>query len=153
MVSYNATIRSRHPSQRVFDYLANFANAVQWDPGSSEAEQFVTGPPALGSRFHLVSRFMGRKVKLTYEMTEFTQPQRFTVKADNGGFSLEDTVSIQPSKDGCNVHYHAKLNFQGVGRLLTPIWWLVFRRIGSKGAAGLADWLNRDEFDRPSSDE
>ena len=137
MVSYDATIRSRHPSQRVFAYLAYFANAVQWDPGISEAERFVTG----------------RKGKLTYEMTEFTQSRRFTVKADNGGFSSEDTVSIQPSIDGCNVHYHATLNFSGVGSLLTPIWWLVFRRIGSKAAAGLADWLHRDEFDRPSPDE
>ena len=32
------------------------------------------------------------------------------------------------------------------GKLLTPLWAIVFRRIGSKAAAGLRDWLNREEL-------
>jgi hypothetical protein len=151
MVSFNATIRSKHPPHLVFDYLAEFSTAVQWDPGIVEGESLVSRPPALGSRFHLVSEFVGRKVELTYEITEFDQPRRFTVQADGGGFASEDTVTVEPVGDGCDVHYHATLSFSGVGRLLTPIWWHVFRRIGSKAAAGLADWLNRDELGRPPS--
>ena len=145
MVRYQATVRSKHLAEDVFDYLAKFSSAAQWDPGIVAGEMLTPEPVQVGSRFRLVSKLLGREVVLNYETRAIVQAERFTVFADGGSFVSEDTVTIEPlDGGGCTVRYDATLRFSGAGKLLTPLWAIVFRRIGSKAAAGLRDWLNRE---------
>lgn len=145
MVRYIASIKSRHPAERVFDYLSRFSSAEQWDPGIVRGEMLTPEPVSAGSKFRLVSKLLGREVVLTYELTRLDRPSQFVVFADGGSFVSEDTITVEPAADGgCTVTYDATLRFSGMGKLLTPMWAIVFRRIGSKAAAGLRDWLNRE---------
>jgi hypothetical protein len=144
MLSYNATIGSKHSPETVFDYLANFANAAEWDPGIVEANLVTPEPIQFGSRFELVSTIAGRRVKLTYQLLTFDRPNVFVVRAEGSGFVSEDTISFKPEGEGTIVHYNANLILLGVGRVFTPVWKIVFNRIGSRAAKSLAKWLNRE---------
>jgi len=151
MVTYTASIESIHSQEEVFDYLADFSSAAQWDPAIESGTNMNTGPIGLGSRFDLVSRFLGREVELSYSTTEIDRPRRFVVSADSGGFCSEDTISVEPRDEGCVVHYHATLHFRGPGRLLSFLWQLVFNKIGAKAKAGLNDYLNRSALELGSN--
>ena len=74
MARYRATIQSKKSPEEAFEYLADFANAREWDPGVVEGENLTGQPLGPGSRFGLVSRFLGRRVPLEYRVIAFEPP-------------------------------------------------------------------------------
>lgn len=74
MASYRARVASSLPPTEVFDYMARFSNAVEWDPGVTEATEVDPGAPAIGSRYRLTVRAFGRAVPLEYRIAELTGP-------------------------------------------------------------------------------
>ena len=41
----------------VFDYVADFSNAAEWDPGIAEATKVTDGQVRMGSEFDVVALF------------------------------------------------------------------------------------------------
>ena len=54
MARYRTTIQSKKSPEETFEYLADFANAREWDPGVVEGENLTGRPLGAGSRFRLV---------------------------------------------------------------------------------------------------
>ena len=140
MPRYRASIDAPLDAAAAFDYLADFSTTQEWDPGVSEASMRTPAPVGLGSQFHVVASFAGRKVPLTYEITAFERPDRFTVRAENGSTISEDTITVLPAAiDGgpVTVQYDAELRLKGAFRALEPVMGLLFNGIGDRAAAGL----------------
>ena len=57
------------PASVVIDYLKDFGHAVHWDPGTQSCRRVDSGPVRVGSVWHNVSLFIGRRVELTYRLT------------------------------------------------------------------------------------
>jgi hypothetical protein len=143
MARYTTTIRTTLEESGAFAYMADFSNARFWDPSVSEARREDEGPVGRGSRFHLVVRFAGRDVPLTYTIIAFEPPTLVVLEARRG-FVSRDTITVQPAEGGGSVvRYDALLAFEGIGRLLDPVMQLAFDRVGARAAAGLARVLNR----------
>lgn len=53
MATYHGTVASTWPADAVFDYLATFSNAAEWDPGVLSAGRRDIGPLGVGTVFHL----------------------------------------------------------------------------------------------------
>ena len=51
MATYRAHVTSLRPQAEVFDYMARFSNAAEWDPGVTEATEVDPGAPTLGSTY------------------------------------------------------------------------------------------------------
>jgi uncharacterized protein YndB with AHSA1/START domain len=149
MSEYRTTILSNRPPGEVFDYLADFSNAAEWDPGITEATDVTGEPIGPGSRFHLVAMFLGRSVHLEYEITTYEPPRRVVLEADEERLHAVDMMDVLPEANGSRITYRAELTAKGaVGRLLDPALGLAFRRIGDRGAEGLRQVLNRDTTNR-----
>ena len=76
MPQYRTTFAVDWSPAQAFHYMANFSNSAEWDPGVARAEQLTDDPRAVGARFAVVAKFLGRKVKLTYETVELDPPRR-----------------------------------------------------------------------------
>ena len=74
MARYVATADSPRPRAEVFDYLKDFSNAAEWDPGVAEARRLDGGEIRVGSEFLLVTEFLGRRTPLTYRVAELRSP-------------------------------------------------------------------------------
>jgi len=143
MARYHTTVESTRPLEEVFDYLAEFSNARRWDPGVVEGQNVTGMPLGEGTRFRLVSRFLGRRIPLEYRIIGFERPNRVVFQADQSVLRSTDEIRLTATPDGTSVTYDADLRLKGpVGRLMDPMLALSFRRIGDRAAAGLRAALN-----------
>jgi Polyketide cyclase / dehydrase and lipid transport len=144
MAHYRRTIQSKKSPEVTFQYLADFAHAREWDPGVVEGENLTGQPIGPGSRFRLVSRFLGRRVPLEYRIVAFEPPGRVVFQADQAAVYSTDEIRFVPGGAGTSVTYDADLRWKGtLGRLMDPLLGLALRRIGDRAAAGLDNALNR----------
>ena len=142
MARYQAIIQSRRAPAETFAYLAEFSNAVRWDPGVLAAGQLDPGPVRLGTRFRLVVPFLGRRISLTYRVTTH-RPDRAVVLTTVGGLlRATDEIVVTGRDDGSMVTYKAEVQLPGPLRLLDPLLRPGFRAVGERAAAGLAQALS-----------
>jgi hypothetical protein len=138
MARYATTVESRKSPEEAFDYLADFANAREWDPGVVEGENLGGQPVGPGSRFRLVARFLGRSIPLEYRIIAFERPHRVVLEADEAAIRSTDEIRVTAADGGIRVTYDADLRLKGwAGKVVDPFLGLAFRRIGDRAAAGL----------------
>ena len=138
MVHYNRRLIVAPPQAYVFDYLSRFSSAAEWDPGTTAAQMVTPEPVGLGSAFQLETVFMGNKVPLRYEITEFESPRLVVLSAENSSVRGTDSITVTPHASGGSVvDYSADLALKGVAKLLAPVFAVAFKRIGDKASAGL----------------
>jgi Polyketide cyclase / dehydrase and lipid transport len=142
MARYVTRVESSLSPAAAFDYLADFANARFWDPSVSAAVRTNDGPVAIGSTFHLVSRFAGRDVPLLYTIAAYEPARRVVLEARKPGFVSRDTITFEPVASGSIVNYDALLELAGVRRLFDPILQRIFNGVGSRATKGLQAALN-----------
>jgi len=137
MAHYTARITTPAGRAQAFAYLSRFDRAEEWDPGVAAAEMLTPAPVAVGSRFRLEARFLGRRIPLEYEVVELEPDRRIGLRAENRSVRSVDTITFSDDTQGAVVVYDARLDAKGIGRLADPLLALVFRRIGDRAAAGL----------------
>ena len=143
MARYVATVESPRPQADVFAYLSDFSTTQEWDPGVAEARRLDDGPIAVGSRFHVVAEFMGRKTPLTYAVVAYDAPHSVTLRGENATVVSLDTITLEPTAaGGTRVSYDADLTLKGPLGLGDPLLRLVFNRIGDRAVDGLRGALD-----------
>jgi len=138
MATYRARLTSPRPPTEVFDYMARFSNAAEWDPGVTGSTEAEPGAPALGRTYRLTVRSFGRAVPLEYRIVEFDRPHRVVLTAENSTVRSTDVIEVDAAPGGgSTLTYVATLGLKGVAALLTPLLGLPFRRIGDRAIVGL----------------
>ena len=71
MTTLHEQVETTLPIDDVFEYVADFANSQEWDPGVATAERLDEGPVGLGSRFRLGVRLGPRVGTMDYRISVF----------------------------------------------------------------------------------
>ncbi len=143
MARYVARIPVGLSRSAAFAYLARFDRAAEWDPGVEAGEMLTPEPVGIGSRFHLVARFLGRQIPLDYEIVEYEPDERIVLRAENSSVRSVDTITFEGDERGAVVAYDARLDAKSIGRLFDPLLGIAFKRIGDRAAAGLRAGLEK----------
>lgn len=125
----------------VFDYLADFSNTAEWDPGVLEAERLDDGKLGVASRFRVVVSFFGTSSAFTYRITKYERPYRFRIEGSNGLVVSEDDVAITPVSGGARITYDAQLRLPFYLRPLDPVLQAAFQWAGGASVTGMRDTL------------
>jgi carbon monoxide dehydrogenase subunit G len=145
MARYVTTAKTDWDPETAFDYLAEFSNVADWDPGVSRGRSVSADPLEVGAQFEVEASFLGRSVPLTSETVEIERPRRVTVRADSGTFSSVDTLTFEPEPSGGTlVTYDADLRLKSALKLLDPLLAIGFNRIADKARDGLRERLAGD---------
>ena len=88
---YRREIEVDTPAEATFAYLADFANAAEWDPGIVEARRVTPAPTAVGSRFEVIAVFRERRQRFEYVVTEYEEGRRIALRGE-GEKALSDDV-------------------------------------------------------------
>ncbi len=127
---------------QVVEYLKDFANAEQWDPGTESCEQLDAGPVAVGTSWHNTSKIAGVTTELTYTLVELTA-DRITFRGVNDSATSTDTITVRPDGSGSEITYHAEIEISGlIGKLAAPATKLLFEKLGHDTERQMTEVLN-----------
>ncbi len=129
------------PLEAVFDFVGDFANTKDWDPGVADARKVTDGPIGVGTRFAVDVLFNGRKLPMTYEVTEWDPPNRVVLKGEGSTVRAVDDIRFDPTPTGTRIHYSADLRLKGVLSLVEPFLKGRFDETGRKAMAGMRSAL------------
>ena len=104
----------------VFDYLSDFENTNEWDPGTIETRR-TSGDGGIGTIYANTSTFAGRRTELTYETIGFDRPTFFSARGKNKTATATDSLTFTRDGDRTQIHYRADFQFHGVVKYVAPL--------------------------------
>ena len=144
MTTVSRTFDVRQEPELVVDYLKDFSNAEDWDPGTESCVRTDTGPLGVGSTWHNTSRIAGLTTELDYTLQTLTHDTIVLVGRNDTATST-DTITVVPNPDGAGsrITYEAVIELSGAAKIADPIMKIVFEKIGSNTEDDMTTVLNR----------
>lgn len=142
MVNVSRTFSVLTSQDVAVDYLADFGNAEEWDPGTVSCTRIDSGPVAPGTRWRNVSRILGREAVLSYVLVE-KRPDGVVLAGSNKTATSVDDIRVLPEPEGSRIVYNATIQFHGMAKLVDPLMRLVFELLAAKTAKQMTQALNR----------
>jgi carbon monoxide dehydrogenase subunit G len=130
------------PPDAAFDYIADFANAAEWDPGTERSERVDPGPVGVGARYRLDVRIGSRVAPMEYRITAFEPSRRVVLEGTGSGVSAVDEIRFAPAGHGTRIDYTADIRLGGLLRLVQPFLGRAFERVGRDAATGMRKSLD-----------
>jgi carbon monoxide dehydrogenase subunit G len=130
MPSVSRTFSVAAPPDRVIDYLKDFSNAEEWDPGTQTCTRKGDGPIEVGTTWHNVSKIVGVTAELTYTLNKLSNRTLVFVGKNESSTSV-DTITVDASGAGSVITYRADLEMKGAAKLLSPAMKIVFEKIAN----------------------
>lgn len=131
------------PLDEAFAFVADFANAMHWDPGVASSRQIGEGPTAVGSRYQLEVRMGGGVTPMEYEITSFEAPRRVILAGKGARVVAVDDIRFEATPSGTRIDYEADIRLRGVLRLVEPFLGGAFAKIGRDALAGMRSALDQ----------
>ncbi len=126
---------------RVIDYLKDFSNAEEWDPGTQTCTREGAGPVEVGATWHNVSKIVGVTAELTYTLETLTN-RTLVFVGENKSSTSTDTITVDASGAGSVITYEADLEMKGAAKLLSPAMKIVFEKLAGDTEKQLTTVLN-----------
>lgn len=142
MVNVTRTFLVDKPVETVVDYLKDFGNAVEWDPGTQRCERQDEGPIQVGSTWHNVSKVLGKESELTYTL-EKLEPGHVVLVGRNDTATSTDDITVRPADGGSEITYHAQIDLHGAAKLGAPVVKIEFERLGNATEKQLTEAISR----------
>jgi carbon monoxide dehydrogenase subunit G len=142
MTTLHEQIDTALPIEDVFDYIADFANSREWDPGVATAERLDAGPVGLGTRFRLGVRVGPRVAPMEYHISVFEPPTRVVLVGSGSGVSSVDDIRLGRLGTMTRLDYSADIRLAGILRLIEPFLGGTFANIGRNAAEGMQRTLD-----------
>jgi len=142
MVDVSTTVTIDRPVETVADYAADPSNAPEWYVNIESVDWKTDPPVAVGSRMEFVARFLGRRLRYTYEIVELTPAQRLVMRTAEGPFPMETSYTWTRAGDtATEMTLRNRGEPQGFSKLVAPMMAPAMRRANRKDLARLKSIL------------
>lgn len=127
----------------VFDALADFSQAAQWDPGVRSSAVGDAGPRVgVGATWDLdVVLGGGISRDFTYTTTAYDRPGHVVHETDTWYAHGVDDVTVAGSDGAVEVTWDATFAFKGPGGWVDSFVQKGFEKVGDRAVRGLENWL------------
>jgi len=95
MIQLDSTIIIYRPLAAVFDFISSSANDFEWQYGTLAANQVSAGATGVGSSFRSVGHLMGRRMIVTFEITEYEANRQFGFKSLSGPLESHTLYTLE----------------------------------------------------------
>jgi len=89
------TLEIDRPLEDVFAFVGDFANTKHWDPGVADSRQVTEGAVTVGTRYAVEVVFNGRRLPMTYEVTEWDPPNRVVLHGEGSTVTAVDDIRFE----------------------------------------------------------
>jgi len=142
MPTVTRTFPVRPAPAAVIDYLKDFANAEEWDPGTQKCTRTDSGPIAVGATWHNESKIAGISTELDYTLEQLTSDTIVLVGRNETATST-DTITVRPNGSGSEVTYHAEIDMHGLTKLAAPAVKIIFEKVGNDTVKQMTEALDK----------
>lgn len=132
MVDVSRTLTVTTPLPAVVEYLKDFANAEEWDPGTVSCRQITEGPVGIGTEWRNVSEFRRRQTTLVYRLERAEERRLVFVGKNKTATSTDDITFAETGSGGTTITYAVHVVFHGLARLADPFMKKEFERLGDE---------------------
>ena len=129
------------PVEEVFDFATDPENEPLWQSTTLETEQTSEGPLGVGATFRNTSKFLGRRIESTYEVTEMERPRRQCVRIVSGPIPGSGCYLFEPAEGGTRFTQTFDAEVGGFFSLAEPLVARAIRRQTEADMATLKDVL------------
>lgn len=140
MVTVSRTFTVAADQTRAMDYLVDFSNAEEWEPGTLTCERRDEGEITVGSQWHNTSKLVGIETELIYELTE-RDDKHLRFVGTNSTATSDDTMEFRTVPDGTEITYTAVITFNGRAKVADLPARLLFEKVGSEVVKNLQQVL------------
>ena len=133
------------PVEEVFAFATDPENEPLWQSTSLETEQTSGGPVGVGATFRNTSKFLGRRIETTYEVTENEPPRRQCLRVTSGPIPGSGCYLLEPAEGGTRFTQRFEAEIGGFFRLAEPLVGRAIRRQMEADMATLKDLLEAGE--------
>jgi carbon monoxide dehydrogenase subunit G len=143
MARLHETLETTLPTDRAFAFIADFANAQQWDPGVVWSSAASEEPPAIGSCYQLGVRMGNRVLPMEYRITTLEHDARVVLEGSGSGVQAVDDIRFESTATGTRIDYLADIRLTGMLRLVAPFAGRAFASIAGNARTGMQQTLDR----------
>jgi len=104
MISVDVNTHIYRPLQQVFTFVATPENDFQWQYETLVSTQVSKGEIGVGTLFHTVGHFMGRRIETIYEVTEFDPHKRYGFKSHSGPVESHTLYTFETTDGGTRIN-------------------------------------------------
>src|SRR6185437_3822978 len=110
---------ARVPLQTAIDYVADFRNAPQWQPGLAAVD--IEAPFPQATHVVEVRRFLGRRIEAPGDLVDWVPGRGFTVRGHSGPLRVESRYSFAREADGTRISLSLTMAARGLARIGEPV--------------------------------
>ena len=111
----------KRPVEDVFAVLSDVENSPTWSSSSLEAKQTSAGPIGVGTTTRSVSTFLGRRIEIESEVTEFEPNRKFASRSKSGPFPFQASITVERIEGGTRVNAAIEAEPGGFFKLAEPL--------------------------------
>jgi carbon monoxide dehydrogenase subunit G len=141
VIRLTETAATTLPRETAFEYIGDFANVDQWDPGVVSATKSGSGEAAVGASYDLVLSFGGQQLEMRYTITELVPGHRVALEGTGSRVRAFDVIEFNEYDDGTRITYTADIGLTGVARLFEPFMKGRLAKVGEDAGNGMRRWL------------
>ena len=115
------SVEIRRPVEEVFAYVADPTTTPRYSSTWVESSLVGAGPMRVGSRVKRVARFLGRRLEMTAEVTEYEPNHKLSGRSVSGPIPGTIEFRFEPTESGTRVRVRVDAQAEGVYRLADPV--------------------------------
>jgi hypothetical protein len=136
-VDVTTEIVIERPCAEVAAYAGDPSNAPEWYANIASVHWQTPPPVGVGSRMEFVARFLGRRLRYTYEVVEL-DAQRLVMRTADGPFAMETTYTWTPvDASSTRMTLRNRGEPTGFAKVTGPVMAAAMRRANEKDLARL----------------
>lgn len=140
MPSVERTITVDQPPLKVWAYMSDFTNTEDWDPPTISTRR-TSGDGGVGTRYHNVSKLLGRRKEIEYTVLESVDLARLQLSGDAGSVTMLDTITLEPVGSGTALTYHLDVTPRGAVRFARPLMPVALKVLADRVVVSLEEKL------------
>ncbi|HZQ65817.1 MAG TPA: SRPBCC family protein [Gaiellaceae bacterium] len=128
MTRIERSITIERPVDEVWRFVHDTTKDVLWQTTLRESEQLTDGAFGVGTQVREIRQFLGLRVEVGWEVTEYEPMTRSSIAGISGPVPLSGSYVLEPQNGGTRFTVLGELDAHGLFRLAEP----VFARLTSR---------------------
>jgi uncharacterized membrane protein len=121
MTKIERSIVIDRPIAEVWGFVHDTTKDASWQTTLRESEVLTDGPMGVGTRVREVRQFLGVRVELAWELTEYEPSRTSSIQGVSGPLPLSGSYLLEPVTSGTKFTVMGELDAHGLFKLAEPV--------------------------------